>query len=79
MTLVRLNTLSIPSLPYLNIEANKFYHRAHRLYDAAVLNRCYTQHAFRPYSFDREINHVTHLIKIQFVYKESNSLTNQVY
>ena len=42
--------------------------RAHRLYDAAILTRCYTQHALRPY-IDSEINHIRHFIKIQFVNK----------
>ena len=51
----------------LDTEANKFYDRAHRLYDAAILTRCYTQHALRPY-IDYEINHIRH-IKIQFVNK----------
>ena len=45
-----------------------FYDRAHRLYDAAILTRCYTQHALRPY-IDSEINHIRHFIKIQFVNK----------
>ena len=35
-------TLSISSLRNLDIEANKFYDRAHRLYDAAIITRCYT-------------------------------------
>ena len=68
MTLSRLETLSISSLRNLDIEANEFYDRAHRLYDAALLTRCYTQHALRPY-IDSEINHIRHFIKIQFVNK----------
>ena len=68
MALSRLVTLSISSLCTLDIEANKFYDRAHRLYDAAILTRCYTQHALRPY-IDSEINHIRHFIKIQFVNK----------
>ena len=48
--------------------ANKFYDRAHRLYDAALITRCYTQHALQPY-IDSEINHIRHFIKIQFVNK----------
>ena len=68
MALSRLVTLSISSLRNLNIEANKFYDRAHRLYDAATLTRCYTQHALRPY-IAFEINHIRHFIKIQFVNK----------
>ena len=68
MALSRLVTLSISSLRNLDIEANKFYDRAHRLYDAALLTRCYTQHALRPY-IDSEINHIRHFIKIQFVNK----------
>ena len=42
MTLSRLVTLPISSLSNLDIEANKFYDRAHRLKDAAILTRCYT-------------------------------------
>ena len=45
----RLATLSISSLRSLDIEANKFYDRAHQLYYAAILTRCYTQHAHQPY------------------------------
>ena len=64
----RLVTLSISSLRNLDIEANKFYDRAHRLYGAALLTRCYTQHALRPY-IDSEMNHIRYFIKIQFVKK----------
>ena len=49
MALSRLVTLSISSLRNLDIETNKFYDRAHRFYDEAILTRCYTQHALRPY------------------------------
>ena len=68
MALSRLVTLSISSLRNLDIEANRFYDRDHRLYDVAIFNRCYTQHALRPY-IDSEINHIRHFIKIQFVNK----------
>ena len=68
MALSRLVTLSISSLRNLDIEANKFYYRARRLYDAAILTRCYTQHALGPY-IDSEINHIRHFIKIQFFNK----------
>ena len=68
LALSRLVTLSISSLRNLDIEANKFYDRAHRLYDAAILTQCDTQHAFRPY-IDSEINHIRHFIKNQFVNK----------
>ena len=68
MALSRLVTLSISSVRNLDIEANKFYDRAHLLYDTAILTRCYTQHALPPY-IDSEINHIRHFIKIQFVNK----------
>ena len=68
MAFSRLVTLSISSLRNLDIEANKFYDRAHRLYDAAILTRCYTQHALRSY-IDSEVNHIRHFIQIQFVNK----------
>ena len=50
------------------MEANKFYNRAQRLYDAAHLTRCYTQHALYPY-IDSEINHIRQFIKIQIINK----------
>ena len=59
MTVSHLVTLSISSLRNLDIEANKFYDRAHRLNDAALLTRCYTQHALPPYT-DSKINHTRH-------------------
>ena len=68
MALSGLVTLSTSSMRNLDIEANKFYDRAHRLYDAALLTQCYTQHALRPY-IDSKINHIRCFIKIQFVNK----------
>ena len=68
MALSRLVTLSTSSLHNLDIEANKFYYSAHQLYDAALLTRCYLQHALRQY-IHSEINHIIHFIKIQFVNK----------
>ena len=59
MALSRLVTHSIASLRNLDIEANILYDRAHRLYDAALLTCCYTQHAFRPY-IDSKINQIRH-------------------
>ena len=64
MALSRLVTLSISSLRNLDNEANKFYDRAHRLYDLVIL----TKHALRPF-IDSEINHIRHFIKIQFYNK----------
>ena len=68
MALSRLVTLSIAALRNLDIEAYKFYDRAHWLNDAALLTRCYTQHALRQY-IDSKINHIRHFIKIKFVNK----------
>ena len=78
MALSRLVSLSISSLRNLDIEANKFYDRAHRIYDAAILTRCYTQHALQPF-IDSEINHIRHFIKIQFVIKGSEFINYPVY
>ena len=68
MALSRLISLSISSLRYLDIEANKFYDRAHQIYDAVLLTQCYTQHALQPF-IDSKINHIRHFIKIIFVNK----------
>ena len=45
MSFSRLVALSISSLHNLDIKANTFKDRAYRLYDAAILTRCSTQHA----------------------------------
>ena len=66
--LSKLASLSVSSLRKLDYEANKFYDRKHNLYEAALLTRCYTQHAFRSY-IDSEINHIRHFIKIPFINK----------
>ena len=47
---------------------NKFYDRKHDLYKAALLTRCYTQHALRPCNYS-EINHIRHFIEIPFINK----------
>ena len=39
------------------------------MYDAALLTRCYTQHALRPF-IDSETNHKRHFIKTPFINKE---------
>ena len=39
-----------------------------RLHDAALLTRCYTQHALRPF-IDSESNHIRSFIKIPFINK----------
>ena len=49
-----------------------------RLYDAAILTLCYTQHAFWPY-IDSKINHISHLSKFNLSTKGLNSLTYPVY
>ena len=66
--LSKLSSLSIASLRILDEEANKFYDRRHDLYQTALLTRCYTQHALRPY-IDSEINHISHFINIPFINK----------
>ena len=37
--------------------------------EAALLTRCYTQHALCPY-IDSEINHIRHFIEISFINKD---------
>ena len=63
-----LSSLLISVLRSLDTEANKFYDRTNRLYDAALLTRCYTQHVLRP-SNDSKINHIRHFIEIPFINK----------
>ena len=63
-----LSSLPIAVLRSLGTEANRFYDRNHQLYDAALLTRCYTQHALRPF-IDFESNHIRSFIDIPFVNK----------
>ena len=63
-----LGSLPVSVLRVLDTEANKFYDRNRQLYDAALLTRCYTQHALRPF-IDSETNHKRHFIKIPFINK----------
>ena len=63
-----LSSLPISVLRSLDTEANKFYDNTNRLYDAALLPRCYTQHVLRPV-IDSKINHIRHFIKIPFINK----------
>ena len=63
-----LSSLPISVLRSLDTEANKFYDRTNRLYAAALLTRCNTQHALRPV-IDSKINHIRHFIKIPFINK----------
>ena len=63
-----LSSLPISVLRIFDTEANKFYDRNRQLYDAALLTRCYTQHALRPF-IDSETNHKRHSIKIPFINK----------
>ena len=43
-----LSSLSISILRNLELEANKFYNRANKLYKAALLTRCYVQNFLSP-------------------------------
>ena len=63
-----LSFLPILVLRILGIEANRFYDRNYQMYEAALLTRCYTQHALHPF-IDTEINHQRHFIKIPFINK----------
>ena len=66
--LSKLSSLSIASQRKLDEKANKFYDRKHDFYQTALLTRCYTQHALRPY-IDSAMNHIRHFIKIPFINK----------
>ena len=60
-----LSSLPISVLRNLELEANKLYDRANKLYKAALLTRCYVQHSLSP-CIDSEVNHKRHFIKIPF-------------
>ena len=62
-----LSSLPISVLRSLETEANKFYDRTNKLYDATLLTRCYTQHALCPV-IDSKLNHKRHFTKIPFFF-----------
>ena len=62
------DVLPISVLRILDIDSNKFYDRNHQMYEAALLTRCFTQHALRPF-IDDEINHQRRFIIIPFINK----------
>ena len=63
-----LSSLLFSVLHNLELEANKLYDRANKLYKAALHTRCYVQHFLSPY-IDSQFNHKRHFIKIQFINK----------
>jgi len=63
-----LSSLPLPVKVKLDDEANRFYHKSHQFYQAALLTRCYTEHAIRP-KVDSEIDHKRYFIKIPFINK----------
>ena len=63
-----LSSLPILVLRILDTAANTFYDRNHQFYDAALLTRCYAQHALRPF-IGSETNHKRHFIKIPCINK----------
>ena len=63
-----LSSLPIAVLRSLDTESNRFYDRNHQMYDAALLTRCYTQHALRPF-IDSESNNIRSFIQIPFINK----------
>ena len=68
-----ISSLPISVLRSLDTEANKFYDRTNRLYDAALLTRCYTQHALRPVIDSKNI-HVRLFIEIPFINKGMDTI-----
>ena len=50
------------------LEANKLYDGANRLYKATLLTRCYVEHFLSPY-INSEVNYKQYFIKIPFINK----------
>ena len=66
------SSLPISVLFVLETEANRFSDRNHPLYNAALLTRCYTQHALR--FIDSETKRTMHFIKVPFINEEIDVL-----
>ena len=63
------NSLPISVLRSLDTEANKFYDRFNRFYDAALLAGCYAQHSLRPVFVYSGIGHMGHFVGVPFINK----------
>ena len=63
-----LSSLPISVLRNLELEANKLYDRANKLYKAALLTRCYVRN-FLSSCIYSEVNHKRHFIKIPYINK----------
>ena len=61
-----LSSLPVSVKRILYLAANKFYDMGQQLYDAALLARCYSQHALRPF-IDTEAIHKRHFVKTPFI------------
>ena len=64
-----LSSLPISVLRILDTEATKFYDSSNQLNDAALLTRCYTQHAIR-LNIDSKTTYKRYLISFFFINKE---------
>ena len=73
-----LSSFPISVLPNLELEANKLYDRANKLYKAALLTRCYVQYLLSPY-IDSEVNHKRHVIKFHSLLKVCSLLIYIVF
>ena len=56
-----LSSLPISTLCNLELEANKLYDRAIKVYKAALLSRCYVQHFLSPY-IGSEVKHINDIL-----------------
>ena len=63
-----LSSLPISVLRNLELDANKFYDRANKPYNVALLTWCYVQYLHSPF-IDSEVNHKRHFVKIPFINK----------
>ena len=73
-----LSSLPIAALRSFDTEANIFYDRNHQMYDAALITRCYTQHALRPF-IDSDLITLEVLLKFLSSIKELTLLIYQAY
>ena len=66
----------------LELEANKLYNRANKLYEAALLTRCYVKHFLSPYIYSVKIpfiNKGMEFIDLHSIFKDnlvSSSIPN---
>ena len=71
-----LSSLLVSIKCILDDEVKKFYDKSHQLYEAALLIRCYTQHALRPFIDSEVINKGINFIDLPSIFGDRSVISS---